>query len=92
MHDGKSSQARKSDRLKEEDAFMELHGGKGARLIYWTVCQIEAAGNAVWCLLRGRRTVNNARQRQDCGPVSNCGTQAMSSSAAAPVVPLRTRP
>lgn len=92
MHDDKPSQARKSDREKEEDAFMELHGGKGARLIYWTVCQVEAAGNAVWCLLRRRRTANNARQRQDCGPGSNCGTQAMSSSAAAPVVPLRTHP
>lgn len=92
MHDGKFSQARNSDRLKEEDAFMALHGGKGARLIYWTVCQIEAAGNTVWCLLRGRRTANNARQRQDCRPGSNCGTQATSSSPAAPVVPLRTHP
>ncbi len=35
--------ARRSRALLEEDAFLELHGGLGARVIFLTVAGIEAA-------------------------------------------------
>ncbi|KGB27129.1 hypothetical protein HPDFL43_00003340 [Hoeflea phototrophica DFL-43] len=33
---------RRSPALTEEDRFMELHGGRGSRTVYLTVCMIEA--------------------------------------------------
>ena len=84
--------ARKAERLTEEDAFMQLHGGKGARLIYWAVCQTETAGNAVWCLLRGREAPIKATQQQDACLGSKCVAQKSSSRLASAVMSLRTRP
>lgn len=66
------SRSRKTDRLAEEDAFMKLHGGKGASLIYRVVCQIEDAGTAVFSLLRGSRTANTAKQGLDSDLAGNC--------------------
>ena len=37
------SSARKSLALEEEDRFMELHGGRGGRIIYGAVCLMETA-------------------------------------------------
>ncbi|AKI02494.1 hypothetical protein IMCC20628_03812 [Hoeflea sp. IMCC20628] len=45
-------QARPAQALREEDAFMELHGGAGARLIYlivdWVASGIGAAGRTFY--------------------------------------------
>lgn len=53
--------ARKSAALEAEDRFMELHGGRGARVIYRTVCLIETSLGTIIRFLRGVVSLLRAR-------------------------------
>jgi hypothetical protein len=44
---------RKSSALEEEDRFMELHGGRGGRIIYQSACLAETALGGAVRFLRG---------------------------------------
>jgi len=41
---------RQSDALREEDEFMQTHGGRGSRAIYAIVMLIESGFDAAWRL------------------------------------------
>ena len=47
--------ARRSRALQQEDAFLELHGGVGSRLIFLAVTGIEAALRGVAATVRATR-------------------------------------
>lgn len=52
--------ARRTDALREEDEFMELHGGRGSRLIYLTVDWLASIGGLPLRMLRLLRKNENS--------------------------------
>ncbi|WP_394691071.1 hypothetical protein [Hoeflea sp.] len=60
--------ARKSSGLEAEDAFMELHGGRGSRAIYliveWISSWIPAPGRAFKRILKTRRAGGQTEKRR----------------------------
>lgn len=64
---------RKADTLKQESEFMELHGGRGSRLIYLAVLAVESWAGMPGRMLRGigRRL---AATTQTGGPAPRCAT------------------
>jgi hypothetical protein len=85
-------QAGKTRAEREEDAFMELHGGRGAQLVYRTVCLIGAAAGWVPSLMRGNSSASGTTQAERKGPVmEDRGKQDPCSPVSAPT-PLRTHP
>ena len=86
-------QAGKTRAEREEDAFMELHGGRGAQLIYRTVCLIGAAAVWVPSLMRGSGSASGTTEAERKGPVmEDRGKQDPFSSPVSATTPLRTRP
>jgi len=55
----------KSRELRKEDAFMELHGGAGARLAYRIVCGIEEAVITLGSLLFRDRHASRGHQHPE---------------------------
>ncbi|MBU4531453.1 MAG: hypothetical protein KUA43_14925 [Hoeflea sp.] len=45
--------SRGANALREEDEFMELHGGRGSRLVYLTVEWLGSRFDAAWRLASG---------------------------------------
>tara|TARA_R110000787_G_scaffold9546_6_gene33213 strand:- start:57 stop:362 length:306 start_codon:yes stop_codon:yes gene_type:complete len=62
-------QAGKTRAERQEDAFMELHGGRGAQLIYRIVCLIDAAAGWVILLVRGSSGASRVTEAEHNGPV-----------------------
>ena len=77
---------------REEDAFMELHGGRGARLIYRMVCLTGEAAGAVFPLLRGSGRGRGLARLPHLGAVTMDAERTSSSGLASAGVPLRKHP
>lgn len=72
-------QARRTDAAREEDAFMQLHGGRGSRLIYLIVVAVEAFARMPGRVLTLR---GNRRDRAGSKCLHPCSQQASASATA----------
>ena len=59
---------RRAGAWTEEDAFMELHGGRGARMIYLTVEWLASCIDAAWRMACRIRTWRQPPCAPDCLP------------------------
>ena len=56
--------ARPADALRQEDAFMELHGGRGSRCVYLLVDWLASVGD-----------VRRLARKRNCTPPAGCGAR-----------------
>jgi hypothetical protein len=85
-------QAGKTRAEREEDAFMELHGGRGAQLIYRTVCLIGAAAGWVILLVRGSSGASRFTEAEHDGPVMKDRGKKKPCRLASATTPLKKHP
>jgi hypothetical protein len=85
-------QGRKPPALDAEDRFMKLHGGRGARMIYRTVCLIEAVAGGIILCLQGNRQNKGIEPGPAAGAAIKCGPDAPDCRPAAATRALRTHP
>lgn len=71
---------------------MELHGGRGAQLVYRIVCLIDAAAGWVILLVRGSSRASSITEAEQVGPVMEDRGKQEPCSPVSATTPVRTRP
>lgn len=76
----------------EEDEFMELHGGRGARLIYRIVCLVGALSDTAFSVVGGNRRAIGVTEVQHTDTGTKDAEKTTPCRPACAATPLKTHP